>query len=487
MVLAIVMALSVFSGISFSAFAAEVKSIELKLTKPITVLENSNGYWNDEDDSDSFYKYFYSFSDGDEVVITMNNNSVNTYTFDEYKYDFIDENGNFLEDWYTEDNQYDEHWFIGKHTVTFWAYDVSTEFSVEVISSPVESVKTSFTVKEITENTCGYWNVDEDDNYYFNYDFYYLFDDGDTITLNMKDGTSVVYTMKEMYFEDEGWSYNAFVNDDDEELSIINYLDNQYEEHLGLGIHKLHFLLTDYGIDFAISVKIVEGFEDTCWHSTDWKFVNGIYQSECLGCGKITKIPFTDLKGFENYVDFIAYTSVYNDYIRGINPPENTIFSPKTSINRAMLITILYRMAGEPYSDGSNPYSSTPFTDIVNENAYYYDAACWALKNGITTETTFKPFDNVTREQTVTLLFRYAQNNDMLGNDNYKLVDLKSEYLDASLIHPWAAEAMQWANYNNMITGTLQGFANPNGATLRIHATKILCGFGNLCNIGNYE
>lgn len=118
---------------------------------------------------------------------------------------------------------------------------------------------------------------------------------------------------------------------------------------------------------------------------------------------------------------------------------------------------------------------------------YYYDAACWALKNGITTEATFKPFDNVTREQTATLLFRYAKLNDMIGYDGYKDVNLKSEYLDASLIHPWAVEAMQWANYNDMITGTLQGFANPGFATLRIHASKILYGFGYLCDIGNFE
>lgn len=150
-------------------------------------------------------------------------------------------------------------------------------------------------------------------------------------------------------------------------------------------------------------------------------------------------------------------------------------------------VTILYRMAGESYANGGNPYSSTPFTDIIDSNAYYYDAACWALKNGITTETTFKPFDNVTREQTATLLFRYAKLNDMIGYDGYKDVNLKSEYLDASLIHRWAVEAMQWANYNDMITGTLQGFANPGFATLRIHASKILYGFGYLCDIGNFE
>ena len=147
------------------------------------------------------------------------------------------------------------------------------------------------------------------------------------------------------------------------------------------------------------------------------------------------------------------------------------------------MVTILYRMAGEPYANGGNPYGSSPFTDITDTGAYYYDAACWALKNGITTETTFKPFNNVTREQTASFLFRYAKDNNQLGCRAYKNVDL-SKYSDNKNISSWTIEPMQWANYNGMITGTQQGYANPQGATQRIHATKILYGFGKACNIG---
>ncbi len=65
-------------------------------------------------------------------------------------------------------------------------------------------------------------------------------------------------------------------------------------------------------------------------------------------------------------------------------------------------------------------------------------------------------------------------------------VDL-SRYHDADSISHFAVDAMKWANYNGMITGTEQGYANPQGATQRIHATKILYGFGKVCNIGNFE
>ncbi len=196
-------------------------------------------------------------------------------------------------------------------------------------------------------------------------------------------------------------------------------------------------------------------------------------------------ISFNDLSSFNNYCDYVAYTSVYNKFIAGTNPPYYTEFSPNQSITRAMLVTILYRMAGEPYKN-ANPYNSSPFTDIKDTGVYYYDAACWALDNDITTQTIFKPYDNVSREQTASFLFRYAKENNMLGDGAYEKVNL-SAYPDSANIHGWAEEAMKWANYNKMITGTQQGYANPQGSTLRIHATKILYGFGKACNIGNFE
>ena len=220
-------------------------------------------------------------------------------------------------------------------------------------------------------------------------------------------------------------------------------------------------------------------------HSYSWKNSGGYIANSCNNCGnEKIRLPFEDLYGYEYYGDYIAYTSVYNKFITGTNPPERTLFSPTAPITRAMFVTILYRMAGEPYANGT-PYRTSPFTDIKDTSVYYYDAACWALKNGITTETTFKPFDNVSREQTATFLYRYAQDNDMLGGEDYKNVNLNT-YHDGNRISHFAVDAMKWANYNSMITGTEQGYANPQGTTQRIHATKILYGFGKTCNIGKF-
>ena len=233
--------------------------------------------------------------------------------------------------------------------------------------------------------------------------------------------------------------------------------------------------------EYQISVKDT----DTHTHKYEWTDSNGILVKKCTECGEIiSEIPFEDIGDFVYYGDLVEYTSVNNKFITGTNPPERTLFSPTMPITRAMFVTILYRMAGEPYKN-ANPYPSTPFTDITDTNVYYYDAACWALDKEITNQLTFKPFDNVTREQTASFLFRYAKDNGTLGDDAYKNVNLAS-YPDFNSVHAWAVEAMQWANFNGMITGTQSGELNPQGATQRIHATKILYGFGKVCNIGNF-
>lgn len=198
----------------------------------------------------------------------------------------------------------------------------------------------------------------------------------------------------------------------------------------------------------------------------------------------LSKLPFKDLKGYESYSGYIAYTSVYNSYIIGTNPPEATLFSPDDSITRAMLVSILYRMAGSPY-DAGNPHKTSPFTDIKNSSVYYYNAACWALDNGITNQKTFKPNDDVTREQTARFLFAYAEKTGKIDK-GYKTVDL-TNYPDLKNASSWAVDPLRWANYENMITGTQQGFINPKGPTKRIHASRILYGFGTVCGIGNFE
>lgn len=366
------------------------------------------------------------------------------------------------------------------------ALSVFSGISVSAYAEDNSAVSVEYTFKNSTiyENTCGYWDLDKNENPIFIYYPTFLFTEGDTITVKMKDGSSVVYTFTE-YPDSVSYPEGDLLDKDGNALDF-GLTEFQYENPWRLGDNVLGMYLYDYDITVNIPVKVIAGSEDTCWHSLEWQIIDGKLMNKCYGCNHIEIVlPFTDLYGCDYYADFIVYTSYLNNFLKGTNPPEFSRFSPEMSITRAMLITILYRMAGEPYSDGSNPYKETPFTDITDTSVYYYDSACWALENGITTETTFKPFDNVTREQTASFLFRYADENDMLGDDEYKTINLSKKFNDADKIAPWAEEAMKWTYNNSIIRGTMQGDANPQGVTQRIHATKILAYFGFACNLGN--
>lgn len=95
-----------------------------------------------------------------------------------------------------------------------------------------------------------------------------------------------------------------------------------------------------------------------------------------------------------------AYT---NDLMNGVS---DTAFSPDSTLNRAMLATILYRLEGEPAVKGRNTYAD------VAADTWYTDAVIWASENGIVTgygEGKFGPTDNITREQMAVMLYRYAE------------------------------------------------------------------------------
>jgi len=230
--------------------------------------------------------------------------------------------------------------------------------------------------------------------------------------------------------------------------------------------------------NYSIQVRAYAKSGRAYYYSKNWSHSHGLRTLSAA-------LKFIDLEEYGAYRWYVLYTSLYNSYIVGTNPPEYTLYSPTASLTRAMFISILYRMAGAPY-DEINPHSSSPFTDITDTSVYYYNAACWALDNEITNQTTFKPNDDVTREQTAKFLFTYAEKTGKIDSSYKTAVDLKN-YPDYNQVSPWAVEALRWANYEDMIKGTQQGYINPKGATERIHASRILYGFGSACDIGNFE
>ena len=149
-----------------------------------------------------------------------------------------------------------------------------------------------------------------------------------------------------------------------------------------------------------------------------------------------------------------------------------TTFSPSGTMSRSMIVTVLYRIAGQPSHSGANP-----FTDI--NTGWYYDAVLWAYENGIvtgTSATTFAPDGAVTREQMATFLYRFANH---MGYDTTNKADL-TVFPDASKVGSWAYDALAWANAEGLIIGAVVGgetVLNPQGAATREQVATILMRF----------
>ena len=136
-----------------------------------------------------------------------------------------------------------------------------------------------------------------------------------------------------------------------------------------------------------------------------------------------------------------------------------------------MFATLLYRLAGKPAVSGSHP-----FTDVA-DGQYYSDAVLWAYQNNVVTGTgdgtTFSPNAIVTREQMVTMLYRYAQ---FAGIDASASTSLAG-FPDHADVATWAEASMKWAVAEGLIKGTSDGKLLPQGNTNRAQAATVLVRF----------
>ena len=177
-------------------------------------------------------------------------------------------------------------------------------------------------------------------------------------------------------------------------------------------------------------------------------------------------LPFTDVAEGDWFHDAVQY--VYdNGLMDGVGDGH---FAPNATTTRAQLVTILYRLAGEPAVSGD-----VAFTD-VESGLWYTDAVTWAAANGIVNgvnETEFAPSGDLTREQLATILYRYAES---MGYDVSAQADL-SGFPDAGDIQSYATQALSWA----VAEGLLQGFEDdslrPGGTATRAQIATILMRF----------
>ena len=176
-------------------------------------------------------------------------------------------------------------------------------------------------------------------------------------------------------------------------------------------------------------------------------------------------MPFTDVKEGDWFYEEVLY-AYENGLMNGVG---DNRFAPNSATTRAQLVTILYRLEGQPAVSGD-----LPFTD-VEAGTWYTDAILWAAQNNIVngvSDTEFAPGDDLTRQQLVTILYRYAKAK---GCDVSASADL-SGYPDADQVQGYAQPTMAWAVAEGIVEG-MDGNLNPAGNASRAQIATILMRF----------
>lgn len=193
---------------------------------------------------------------------------------------------------------------------------------------------------------------------------------------------------------------------------------------------------------------------------------SGLYGYRCARCGEAMTqwVPslFGDVDAGGFYADALDRGYALG-LINGVTP---STFAPDTALSRAMLVTILHRLAGEPSAD-----SAAPFTDLAEEG-YYLHAVDWAYSTGVVNgidEVSFAPDAPVTRQQAMTIFHRYVTLLDM-DNGQRDLWD----FYDLPQLSAYAWDAAAWSVANGIIQGDGTGYLRPQDDMTRAEAITVL-------------
>ena len=180
------------------------------------------------------------------------------------------------------------------------------------------------------------------------------------------------------------------------------------------------------------------------------------------------KLPFTDLKDGAWYMENVRYAYL-NGIIVGMT---DTTFAPDSELTRAMYITMLYRMSGEPEVKAGSAY------DDVKGSEWYAKAVAWGTEKGIVVGYAgkFAPQDNITREQMAAMMYRYAKLN---GCDVSNTASFDA-FKDGNTVSDWAKKEMGWAVASKLIQGHDNGTLEPKGNATRAQAAAVLQRFAEM-------
>lgn len=191
----------------------------------------------------------------------------------------------------------------------------------------------------------------------------------------------------------------------------------------------------------------------------------------CSVCGYEVPFPFVDVSKTDWFYNDVKYVWQH-DIMNGVS---DTKFAPETSMTRAMFVTVLYRLEGSPDVTGM---ATPPFTDIGAKNLdWAYNAIVWAYNTGVTkgtSATTFAPGVAISRQEIVTMLYRYAGSPAVSGSPIFG---------DSSVISSWARDAVQWAKSLGIVNGYPNGNFGPVNATTRGQMAAMIHRYMQLTNV----
>ncbi len=219
--------------------------------------------------------------------------------------------------------------------------------------------------------------------------------------------------------------------------------------------------LTAWSLADDGSISAVGGVYDAGQQTYAFDVVNGVTA--------IARFPFTDVVAGTWYYGAAAY-AYNNGLFAGMTP---TTFAPNATMTRAMLVSVLWRLAGAPAPKAPNTFVDVP------DGAWYTDAVTWAAENGVVSGiggSRFDPSGFVTREQTAEILYNYAHSK---GYDVSARADL-TVFPDAGSVSGWAEKALSWANAAGLINGTVrdgQTILDPQGSASRAQVAMILMNY----------
>ena len=338
---------------------------------------------------------------------------------------------------YVGNNWHQGSWANNNDTVSF---KVKPYYSDDVVSVSVVGKRTGWTY------SCDY-------NSYSGWYTFTMPNEDVTINVDFRSGVHKVYV-------DKVTDGKLTVSDDWAKFGQIVYIT----------------AVPDYGCTLSsLSVRTATGDSVHVYNAqkadTYYFYMPDQYVSvSAVFTGKYTSVPFNDVSYGDWYYDAVQFV-----YSRGImDGVDYYKFAPNGTITRGMILTMLWRMAGEPFE-----MPVTSFTD-VEIGRYYTTAVAWACRNGIADgmgESTFGPNDAITREELVTLLYRYAQyfGHSCIGTSI-------EGFADAGSVSSYAYNAMCWAYKAGVVTGTTGSRLNPQGTASRAEAAQMIMSFYSFLN-----